>query len=378
MDLFNRLLQKAIAEREENGLLRALSVNDTSLIDFASNDYLGLARSKELAAFIEKKIKQISIRRNGATGSRLLSGNSLLAEALEAKLANFFNSQSTLVFNSGYSANLAVLSSIPKRGDTILYDELSHASIKDGMRLSLATRQSFRHNNLHDLEKKLAKALGNLFVVVESIYSMDGDRSPLCDLVELCEKYQAYLIVDEAHSTGLYGENGSGLVRELFLEDRVSARIYTFGKAMGIHGACVAGSEALRKYLINFARPFIYTTGMDQASLVSIDVAVDYVRQHPSLPNDLQKRIGYFTKAMQHSPFLLPSASAIQSFIMAGNTNAKKAASELQSQGLDVRPILSPTVTEGKERLRIILHTYNTFQEIDKLVYHLHTLSLTT
>lgn len=375
MDLFNKILQKALTERENNGLLRALTISDESLIDFSSNDYLGLARSKELSLIIENRIKLLPNRLNGATGSRLLSGNSLLMEELEVKLANFFKSESTLVFNSGYNANLAILSSIPKRGDSIFYDALSHASIKDGLRLSLAIKQSFKHNDLGDLEKKIKKAKGHIYIVVESIYSMDGDEAPLCDLAALCEKYQAHLIVDEAHSTGLFGDHGRGLLNHYSLEEKVAIRVYTFGKAMGIHGACVAGSKELIRYLTNFARPFIYTTAMDQAGLVSISSSIDFIEHHKNLFEDLKKRIEHFTSAIKNSPHLLPSSSAIQSFVIAGNASVKQVARNLQNDGLDVRPILSPTVPEGKERLRIILHSFNTFHEIDKLVNHLIKLS---
>jgi 8-amino-7-oxononanoate synthase len=178
---------------------------------------------------------------SGSTGSRLLSGNSELAMKLEAKLAATFRSQATLLFNSGYAANLAVLSSIPQKDDTIIYDELSHASIKDGARLSLAKKYSFRHNDMSDLERKISRSTGRVYVVVESVYSMDGDSCPLRELTQLSKKLGFTIILDEAHTTGVSGPRGSGVSVEFDLHDQIDIRIYTFGKAMGACGACVAG-----------------------------------------------------------------------------------------------------------------------------------------
>lgn len=375
MKSFQDLLRKDLHLREISGALRSLKYFNSGLLDFSSNDYLGLARSQELSLQREDAWASSSNRLNGSTGSRLLTGNSVLTEGVEHELAAVFKSEAALLFNSGYTANLSVLSCLPKRGDTILYDELSHASIKDGMRLSLATRQPFRHNDLTDLEKKINKAQGNIFVVVESIYSMDGDAAPLADLTLLCEQQGAHLIVDEAHSTGIYGVNGNGLSCELNVDKKIPVRIYTFGKAIGLHGACVVGSKELITYLINFSRPFIYTTAMDPKSVLAISTAFKFLSSHHFLQKELQGKIEYFTTAMHGAPQLIKSNSAIQSFIVPGNEKAKQIANQLQVAGLDVRPILSPTVPEGKERLRIILHTFNTLSEIDKLIFELRTVS---
>src|SRR5579859_272313 len=214
-------LQSILDEKKEKDSFRQLRAG-TDLIDFSSNDYLGLARSQELFYAIQRNAERLKPPYNGSTGSRLLSGNSELAELVEAKLASIFHSQKTLLFNSGYNANLAVLSCLPQRGDTILYDELVHASIRDGARLSLASPFSFRHNDLNDLEEKIKRAKGNVFVAVESIYSMDGDEGPLDKLVDLSETYGFTLILDEAHGTGSYGENGGGLAAQSALEDKIA------------------------------------------------------------------------------------------------------------------------------------------------------------
>ena len=239
MNLHQRLYEK-LRGRQVSGNLRALP-DDGYGTDFLSNDYLGLARSAALKNRIETAWRSMKSLMNGSTGSRLLSGNTTYAAELEVFLAGLFNAEAALLFNSGYVANLALLASVPQRGDTIILDELAHACMKEGARLSYAEKLSFRHNNLEDLEKKMRKAKGLCFVVVESVYSMDGDQCPLTQLIALCEQNGAYLIIDEAHSTGVMGEGGSGLACSLKLEDRIFARVYTFGKAMGVHGAVVVG-----------------------------------------------------------------------------------------------------------------------------------------
>lgn len=366
-------LNARLETRRQEDSLRRLTVNN-GLTDFTSNDYLGLARSKELFDAIHKKTGSVQML-NGATGSRLLSGNSIYTEEVEKKLANIFKSEAALIFNSGYSANLSVLSSLPQRNDTIIYDELAHACIKDGSRLSLAKHFSFRHNDLNDLESKITRAEGHIFIAVESIYSMDGDRCPLKDVVALADKYGASVILDEAHSTGVMGENGNGFATSQNLHDRIAVRIYTFGKAMGIHGACVTGSKILTDYLVNFSRPFIYTTALTPHSIASIDCSFDFLKQNIGLQQVLQSKIRLFGSAISYLSDKAHSDSAIQTAIFPGNTNARRAALALQQKGFDVRPILSPTVPAGTERLRICLHTFNTDDEIVALGKALSNLS---
>jgi 8-amino-7-oxononanoate synthase len=367
-------LSEALTQQRNKNLLRQL-VAPEGLKDFCSNDYLGLAQSAELFNIIKQKIESLHPKKNGATGSRLLSGNSSYAEEVEKKLSTVFKTESTLLFNSGYAANQAVLSCIPKKGDIILYDELAHACIKDGARLSLAEKYSFRHNNLDDLENKIKRIKANrIFIAVESIYSMDGDSCPLAELTSIASTYGAVLIVDEAHSTGVMGKHGGGLSIALGLESKIDIRIHTFGKAMGVHGACVVGSNALIEYLINFARPFIYTTALPLHSVASIDCAFKYLGHNMVLQSDLMSRIDLFLANTNRSNRTF-SKSAIQTAIIPGNAAVKKAAQTLQQSGFDVRPILSPTVTKGSERLRICLHTYNTEVEIQNLAEALNAVS---
>ncbi|WP_276369110.1 pyridoxal phosphate-dependent aminotransferase family protein [Chryseolinea sp. H1M3-3] len=362
----NTWFVEKLGERKEKNLFRELKP-ETDLVDFCSNDYLGLARSEELFDLINKRTKALPFRRNGSTGSRLISGNSAYTQDVEDILASIFKSEAALILNSGYTANLAVFSSIPQRNDTIILDELAHASIKDGARLSLAKRFTFNHNDLNDLESKLKKASGKIFIAVESIYSMDGDACPLPELTILAKKYGAFIILDEAHSTGVMGAKGSGLATTFRIENEIDIRIYTFGKAMGIHGACIAGSKNLIQYIINFSRPFIYTTALSPHSIASIACAFAYLDKHTHLQTDLTKLINAYLDGLKSLTNRTPSNSAIQTVIFPGNENVKSAANILQQSGFDVRPILSPTIPAGSERLRICLHTYNTLKEITKL-----------
>lgn len=363
--MLEQWLTEKLHDRKEKGLFRSLQT-ENDLVDFTSNDYLGLARNESLYNNIREAVQQLP-KRNGSTGSRLLSGNTAAADSLEQKLATLFQSPSSLLFNSGYTANLAVLSSIPQKNDTILYDELAHASLKDGARLSLARKFSFRHNDLSDLTKKAARSSGRIFVVVESVYSMDGDECPLEDLIALSEKSGFTIILDEAHTTGVRGPRGSGLAVEKKLHDRVPVRIYTFGKAMGVCGACVAGSDNFIRYLVNYARPFIYTTAPSPYLVTSIGCSFDFLGTNLHLQQTLRSKVDRFLDHTRTLQSRTPSKSPIQTFIVPGSANTRRIAGELQQRGFDVRAIVAPTVPEGKERLRICLHTFNTDNDIDAL-----------
>ena len=363
------LLRQRLTARRDAGLLRTLTA-PTGLIDFCSNDYLGLSRSAELRMAIEAAVSEYPNLPNGATGSRLLAGNSLLAESVEEELAQFYQTEAALIFNSGYDANLGLLASLPQRGDTLITDELIHASMIDGARLSYATRHRFRHNDLTDLEDKLKQAQGQVFVAVESVYSMDGDVAPLTALADLCDQYGAFLLVDEAHATGVFGPNGSGLVCELGLQERVFARLHTFGKALGVHGGVVVGSVLLREYLTNFARSFVYTTALPPHSLLAIRCAHAYLKTRPAMLPQLTAITAYFREQVtqkRSGSDWTDSTSPIQCLIVPGNENARSVAVSAQQAGFEVRAILSPTVPTGRERLRICLHSFNTMAEIDGL-----------
>ncbi len=363
-----------LATRQQDGSLRSLRVNG-SLVDLSSNDYLGLARSSALRSAIQQAVDQDPLF-NGATGSRLLAGQTELADDVETELAHFYKSERALIFNSGYDANVGLLACLPQKGDTLLTDELIHASMIDGARLSYAARHRFRHNDLSDLEQQLQRATGQVFVAVESVYSMDGDFAPLPELCALCDRYGAALLVDEAHASGVYGPNGEGRVVALGLQDRVLARVHTFGKGMGVHGAAVIGSALLRDYLINFARSFIYTTALPPHSLLAIREAHRLVQRDSDIRHHLADRLHYFqTQVVAQLPAThwTDSQSPIQCLLVSGNDEARRVALAGQQAGLDLRAILSPTVPIGQERIRICLHAFNTTDELDRLRMVLQT-----
>jgi len=361
-------LSRKLKEREEQGALRRLRL-PVGNVDLCSNDYLGVVRYGLLEnGILDATLIADTPDAHGSGGSRLLAGNYPLVEETERQIAVFHAAPAALIYNSGYDANLGLLSSVPQRGDVILYDSLSHASIRDGMRLSPAQAYAFAHNDLTELKIRLEKfsKMGNVFVVTESVFSMDGDMAPLVEMADLCRQYDAQLIVDEAHATGVVGPNGEGLVQELGLADECFARVHTFGKAVGCHGAAILGSTLLRDYLINFSRSFIYTTALPPASVRAI------ARAYALLPRlDAEReRLLSLIERFRDTPTLwerLDTSTPIQVVIVPGNTAVKALAHRLQGAGLDVRPILSPTVAKGRERLRIVLHAFNTEEEIDKL-----------
>ena len=358
-------LHVSLKERETNQSIRSLKP-ESLLIDFCSNDYLGFARSSELKTNFEREFGKYPGYFLGSTGSRLLAGNSQFTEDLESEIAGFHHAQASLLFNSGYDANIGVFSSLPQRGDTIICDQLLHASIIDGVRLSHATRYVFKHNDLNSLEDKLKIAKGRIFIAVETVYSMDGDESPLKEICELAERYDAAIIADEAHAIGVFGRQGRGLIDELGLTSRIFARVITYGKAMGVHGAAVLGSEQLRSYLINFSRSFIYTTASPFLNHLAVKVSYAYL-QAKDHQHDLKERIAAFKTSLAPGINKINSRSGIQVLIVPGNAEVRAKAMTLQNYGFDVRPILSPTVPEGAERLRICLHNHNTLGDINKL-----------
>lgn len=352
-------LHKKIQERQDINAYRELTL-PLAKIDFCSNDYLGIAKTHLL------KFDEGHSLRHGSGGSRLLAGNYPLIEETESSIASFHEAEAGLIFNSGYDANVGLLSCVPQRGDTVLYDSLSHASIRDGIRLSFARSVSFAHNDPADLRNKIERASGNIFVITESVFSMDGDIAPLKKIEEICDVHGAHLIVDEAHATGLIGHRGEGVVQQYGLQSKCFARIHTFGKAVGCHGAIVLGSNSLRNYLINFSRPFVYSTSLPESPIMAIRKSYSLFPGMHAERSHLYALAARF-QAAQIGYQKIPGNTAIQAVIVPGNHAVKQLAVKLQRQNFDVRPILYPTVPKGSERLRIVLHAFNTFEELEQL-----------
>ena len=381
MKPFPKSLSQKLQQRKANAAFRQLS-DTNDLIDFSSNDYLGFAKSETIFDATHQYLLDRNIKINGATGSRLISGNHKVYQETENYIAQFHQSEAALIFNSGYDANVGFFSAVPQRNDIILYDELSHASIRDGILMSHSKAYKFDHNDFDDLEKLIirhqpktdSRQLTTIYIVTESVFSMDGDSPNLEELAQLCKKYNCYLVIDEAHALGVFGEKGEGLIQNMGLQDQVFARIMTFGKGLGCHGAVILGSTELKNYLVNFARSFIYTTGLSPHAVATILVGYQQLKIQKEALHTLRENINHFNQEksiLGLKPLFVRSKSSIQSAIIPGNENVKTIANQMQEKGFDVKAILSPTVLEGQERLRICLHSYNAKEEITAVLQNL-------
>jgi 8-amino-7-oxononanoate synthase len=376
MRQFPKNLSAKLEIRKQNNSLRHLPLSN-KLTDFASNDYLGLSKSEAIFNDAHQFLIDNDSIHNGATGSRLLSGNHKLYPETETYIAQFHKSESALIFNSGYDANVGFFSSLPQKGDLILFDELCHASIRDGIQLSNAKAYKFNHNDFEDLERLILRNQNAIiYIVTESVFSMDGDTPNLEELVKVSEKYNCYLVIDEAHALGVFGDKGEGLVQMLDLQNQVFARIMTFGKGLGCHGAAILGSLELTDYLVNFSRSFIYTTGLSPHSIATILMAYHYLDKEKQNIELLRENVIHFNQEknlLGLKQLFVRSKSAIQSAIIPGNEKVKTIANQLQENGFDVKAILSPTVPEGQERLRFCLHSFNSNEEISEVLRLLST-----
>jgi 8-amino-7-oxononanoate synthase len=355
-------ISEKLKKRQKLGNLRQLQVRK-NLIDFASNDYLGIAHKEQTTDCLREILS--SSHPFGSTGSRLLTGNTQYAEELESQIAAFHGQKAALIFNCGYMANVGLLTAITTPQDLVFYDAEIHASIRDGIRLSRAVAFPFRHNDIEHLESRLKRCLsrGNRFICIESVYSTDGSKAPLASIAELANTCDAKLIVDEAHAIGTCGPEGRGLLAENDLTDKAFAQVITFGKALGVQGACVLGSSLLKEALINFAPSFIYTTALPLYALAAIKRSYAFF---PMFTKERQHLQGLIQICRQMLPYA--TQTSIQPFYCSGNREAIQLSKMLCEAGFDVRPLLSPTVQKGRERLRICLHAFNTEEQIKNLL----------
>jgi 8-amino-7-oxononanoate synthase len=352
-DALERRLRASLHELERSGLQRVLRA--PAGIDLSSNDYLGLSAHPLLKQRMAAAVCQEGC---GSTGSRLLRGERECFSALENRFARFKGTERALYFSSGYLANLAVLTTIPESGDVIFSDERNHASLIDGVRLSKAKRVVFPHNDVAALEQLLTKEPGQKFIVTESLFSMDGDFAPLREYSRLCRDTNAALIVDEAHAVGIYGENGSGLIRP---ENEVFLSIDTAGKALGVSGAFVSGPAWAIESLVQRARPFIFSTAPPPAVAAAIEAALDVITAEPERRTRLLSRAAYLRERLG-----VPGTSQILPLILGSNDRAVEAANELQRHGFDVRAIRPPTVPPGTARLRISVNANLSEEVLDR------------
>jgi 8-amino-7-oxononanoate synthase len=349
-----------------NNRLRSLTPRAGA--DFASNDYLGLASSPALIRAVAEALSRgVPV---GSGGSRLLRGNHPEHEALEGEAARFFGSESTLYFSSGYGANTALFATLPQRGDLIVHDALIHASAHEGMRLSRADATQAKHNDPGHMENVITswRAKGNtgrIWIAVESLYSMDGDRAPLMELAALAARHDAFLVIDEAHATGVFGAGGQGLASGMDGADNVIA-LRTCGKALGCEGALVCGPKIMRDMLVNRGRAFIFSTAPSPLMASAVRAALGLLTSEPERRARLMALSAYAADKL--SPLgAISSGSQIIPLIIGDDGRTMAIASQLQAHGLDVRGIRPPTVPAGTARLRISITLNIDVAEIDAL-----------
>jgi 8-amino-7-oxononanoate synthase len=357
----------ALSALREADQYRGLTTS--SGIPLGSNDYLGLATHPRLKQAIQHAVEEDI--RVASTGSRLLSGNHERWEQLESEFASWLETEEAVYFPSGYSANIGLLSSVLTRDDTVFSDAANHASLIDGIRLSRAKRVVFPHGDLNFLEDALRRdrSTGKRVIVVESIFSMEGDHAPLADLVALCETFDAYLIVDEAHSTGVAGIAGRGPIHILVRSERVLATVHPCGKALASMGAFIAGSKTLREFLINHSRTFIFSTALPPYCAAQVSEALSLARRAHDQRTHLQQLSEYLRRGLGAAGFDTGrSDSQIVPVILGTNAAAIRFAAALTEAGFAVRPIRPPTVPAGASRLRLSLNASLSMENLDTVL----------
>lgn len=376
------MIEDFLKARQDKGLLRVLVPNSSrregkvifngrEYIDFSSNDYLGLSGHPKLKAAAKAAIDKFG---TSNSASRLLSGDSDLCHQLEDVVASFKNKEAAIVFNSGYQANLGIISALYAKGDSIFCDRLSHASIIDGIILSGARVFRFRHNDTAHLEallKKERKKFRGALIATESVFSMDADKAPLRDLVRLKEKYNCRIFVDEAHATGVFGKNGSGLVEEEGLSAETDFIMGTFSKALGSFGAYLAASKKIIDYLVNASRSFIYSTALPAAVIASNLAALEVIKNEPERRHKLLDTADFLRAALKRKGLIARGDSQIVPVIMGENSKAIAAANYLKDKGYWVMPLRPPTVPAGEARLRFSLNFYHNRETLEELTNEL-------
>ncbi len=370
-------IESFLYRRMEQGTLRKLKQASSAWIDFCSNDYLGFSKDRSLELQVNRAyqnlIEAMPLKSPilGSSGSRLLSGNHFFVEELETKIAAFHGAEAGLILSNGYLANLALLSTVIGKKDGVLIDEEAHASIWEGVKQSGANSFSFKHNNLASLRTQLevcAKKYHQLFICIQTVYSTSGDLAPLSEIAALANEFSALLIADEAHATGVFGPQGEGLIVQEKLPHCFFARMHTFGKALGAYGAIILTNAKTKQFLINTAKPFIYSTAMPLYNYVLIDQAYQHMIAAEDKRRKLRALIEYCSQsAINCKLSRAPSQSPIQSVRVESISKADELSFELGQRGFHLLPLKPPTTRKNKVYLRICLHAGNTYSEIDQL-----------
>ncbi len=343
----------------------AVMLDGREVLNLSSNNYLGLANHPELKEAARQALERYGC---GSGASRLISGNMTAHEELEERLARFKGTEAALVFNSGYQANVGIIATLVEKGDAVLSDELNHASIIDGCRLSRAAVSVYRHGDMDHLESLLkeAPARARKLIATESVFSMDGDIAPLGELMGLAERYGAMVMVDEAHATGVRGANGAGVVAEMGLGDRVLVQMGTLGKALGAFGAYVAGSARLKELLINRARSFIFTTSLPPVVLAMAAAAVDLVEREPERRCALRRNTERLRNGLAGLGFTVGGSTQIIPVLAGDERPCMELAARLMESGFYVQGIRPPTVPPGTSRLRVTTMATHTAGQLDR------------
>ncbi|WP_412762101.1 8-amino-7-oxononanoate synthase [Priestia endophytica] len=374
---FNDELENRLSHMKEKGLYRTLKtmqsapgtevdIDGRKQLVCSSNNYLGLSNDKRLIRAAQDAIETFGI---GSSGARLTTGNTSLHEQLEKKLASFKKTESALLFSSGYLANIGVLSSIPGKSDVILSDQLNHASMIDGCRLSRAHTVIYEHVNMVDLKQKL-EATGQYerrFIVTDGVFSMDGTLAPLPEIMKLAEKYKAYVIVDDAHATGVLGKTGGGTSEHFHVQPDII--IGTLSKAVGTEGGFVAGSRILIDFLRNHARTFIFQTSMSPAICAASYTALEIIEKSDEKRSRLFAAVGEITKGLKGMGFNVKGGmTPVVAVLIGSSTKAVSFSQSLQSKGIYASAIRPPTVAEGQSRIRITITSEYKDNEIERIL----------
>jgi len=375
-------LQKELEQRKVDGLLRQrrlldspqaehIVANNKPYLSFCSNDYLGLANHPTLIAAMQQAAGDAGV---GSGASGLVTGHHRYHDDLEKQLAKFVNLPAALLFSTGYMANIGVLGALAGRGDAIFADKLNHACLNDGSYYSLAEFNRFAHNDVIALENLLkASTAKHKLIAVDAVFSMDGDIAPIPEYLALCEKYDAYLYMDDAHGFGVLGEHGKGSLSHFNLKSPRIIMMATLGKAAGVAGAFVAGEQVVIDYLIQKAKSYVYSTPAPPALSATLAASVKLIEQGDDLRANLNSLIAYLKDNLKLKRWhLLPSDTPIQPLIVGGNKEALALSEYLQTCGILVPAIRPPTVPVGTARLRISLSAAHTLEDVKKLVTAIH------
>ncbi|MFA6901694.1 MAG: 8-amino-7-oxononanoate synthase [Gallionellaceae bacterium] len=381
---FNEL-QKQLDDRAAQGLLRRrrtlasaqgvhITVDGKSYLSFCSNDYLGLASHPKLIEALQQGAQQFGV---GAGASHLVSGHFDAHQQFEAAFAEFVGKPAALAFSTGYMANLGVVQALVGRGDTVFADKLNHASLNDAMLLSRAEVKRYRHNDMAHLAGLLSQTQsGRKLIITDAVFSMDGDIAPVPELLALCEQYDAWLLLDDAHGFGVLGEQGRGVMANFKLASPRIIYMATLGKAAGVSGACVAAEQVVIDTLLQNARSYIYTTASPPALSVALLASLQILRDEDWRRGKLQQLIAQLRAGVRDLPWqMMASSTPIQPLLVGGNEAALALSEGLRARGIWVPAIRPPTVPQGTARLRITLSAAHTENDIDELLKALHELA---